>query len=180
MYLDTAGDKPVEAYAIRLARGHLDAKQKGVLREAASLRNLGRVVIPNMIWDKPGKLHPDELLLVKKYPEYGYRMLMQIDDFEEVAKLIYCHQEQFNGAGYPRRLQGEQIPLGARILSVAAAIDASTSDRPYRQARSFAAASEEILRWAGQQFDPKIANAFRNIPEAFWAQAKLHPEWVHD
>src|SRR5689334_5483466 len=115
MYLDTNGDKRVEAYAIRLARGQLDSKQKDVLRAAASLRNLGRVVVPN-IWHKPGKLDPDELAIVRKYPEYGYRMLIQIDGFEEVSQLIYCQQERFDGTGYPRGLKDEQIPLGARIF----------------------------------------------------------------
>ena len=99
MYPDSESNKRETAYAVRLARGFVAFSE--LLRQATRLRKLGCVVIPNMLWEKPGRLHPDELSMTRKYPEYGYRMLMQIPGFEPAAELIYCQQEHFDGTGYP-------------------------------------------------------------------------------
>ena len=81
---------------------------------------------------------------------------------------MYSHQEHYDGSGYPRKLKGEQIPLGARIFAVADTLDAITSDRPYRKATSFAAARLEIKRCAGTQFDPKVVEVYLSLPDQLW------------
>src|SRR5512142_3203821 len=86
----------------------------------------------------------------------------------DAAEIVHAHQERFDGTGYPRGLKGDEIPLGARIFSIADTLDAITSDRPYRAAQSVQAAQEEIKRWAGRQFDPKIVDVFLRMPESIW------------
>jgi len=81
---------------------------------------------------------------------------------------VYSHQEKFDGSGYPRQLKGEQIPLGARIFSVADTLDAITSDRIYRPAQTLQAAQEEIKKWAGRQFDPEVVKVFLEMPDNIW------------
>ena len=87
---------------------------------------------------------------------------------QEAANIVYSHEERFDGIGYPRGLKGEEIPLGARIVAVAATFDAITSDHPGRQAESVQAARDEIDRCSGGQFDPKVVETFLNMPEGIW------------
>ena len=97
---------------------------------------------------KPGKLHAEEQKVMREHCARGYQMLRKIPFLQEAAEIVYSHQEHYDGSGYPRRLKGEQIPLGARIFAVADTLDAITSDRPYRKATSFAAAraGDQALR----------------------------------
>ena len=81
---------------------------------------------------------------------------------------VASHEEWFDGTGYPRGLKGEEIPLGARIFSIADTLDAITSDRPYRPAQKLSAAKEEILKWSGRQFDPEIVKLFLTMPDNIW------------
>jgi len=90
----------------------------------------------------------------------------------DAAEIVLAHQEFFDGSGYPRQLRGEQIPLGARIFSIADALDAMISDRPYRRALPMSHAREEIRRCAGTQFDPKIVDVFLSIPEQHWSELR--------
>ena len=85
---------------------------------------------------------------------------------------MFSHQEHFDGSGYPRGLVGQQIPIGARIFAVADTLDAITSDRPYRKARSFDTAREEVLRCSGTQFDPTVVEAFLKIPNEVWQELR--------
>jgi HD-GYP domain-containing protein (c-di-GMP phosphodiesterase class II) len=106
---------------------------------------------------------------MRKHPEYGYRMLNRASFLRAAADLVYSHHERYDGNGYPRGLKGEEIPLGARIFSVADAYDAMTSGRPYRAAISPADALAELERCAGTQFDPVVVRAFRRslgLPDA--------------
>ena len=98
----------------------------------------------------------------------GYQMLRKIPFLAEAAEIVYAHQENWDGSGYPRGLKGEQIPLGARIFALADTLDAITSDRPYRSARPFPVARDEIVLWSGRQFDPEVVHAFLNMPETIW------------
>jgi len=98
----------------------------------------------------------------------GYQMLRKIPFLQEAAEIVYSHQEHYDGSGYPRKLKGEQIPLGARIFAVADTLDAITSDRPYRMGTSFAAARLEIKRCAGTQFDPKVVEVYLSLPDQLW------------
>jgi len=98
----------------------------------------------------------------------GYQMLKKIPFLTEASDIVYSHQERFDGTGYPRKLKGNEIPLGARIFSIADTLDAITSDRPYRPAQSLKAAREEIARWSGKQFDPEIVKVFLEMPDKIW------------
>jgi HD-GYP domain-containing protein (c-di-GMP phosphodiesterase class II) len=102
----------------------------------------------------------------------GYQMLRKIPFLHEAANIVYCHQERYDGSGYPRGLKADQIPLGARIFAVADTFDAITSDRPYRAAQSISAARREIQRHAGRQFDPEVVETFLSISEDLWQELR--------
>ena len=102
----------------------------------------------------------------------GYQMLRKIPFLAEAADIVYSHQERYDGTGYPRGLKGTEIPMGARIFSVADTLDAITSDRPYRAAQSVEAAREEIARWADRQFDPDVVKAFLAMPARIWEELR--------
>jgi HD-GYP domain-containing protein (c-di-GMP phosphodiesterase class II) len=99
-------------------------------------------------------------------------MLRKIPFLSGAAEIVFCHQEHFDGSGYPSGLAGRDIPVGARIFAVADTLDAITSDRPYRKARSFDAAREEVLRCSGTQFDPAVVEAFLKIPNELWQELR--------
>src|SRR3984957_17901309 len=141
----------VTAYTIALARG-------------AFLHDVGKMAIPDAILLKPGRLTLDEQTTMREHCERGYQMLRKIPYLREAAEIVYSHQEHFNGSGSPRGLRGEEIPLGARIFAVADALDAITSDRPYRSATSFATARREIRKNTGTQFDPQVVEVFLAMP----------------
>jgi HD-GYP domain-containing protein (c-di-GMP phosphodiesterase class II) len=138
------------------------------IRQGAILHDVGKIGVPDAILKKPGKLNPDEWEEMKRHPEMGYRMLQHIHFLEPALDIVLSHQERWDGSGYPRGLRGEEIPLGARIFAVVDTFDAMTSDRPYRPALSIQAAREEVARFAGIQFDPKIAEVFLSIPDETW------------
>ena len=126
------------------------------------------MAIPDKILNKPGKLEVEEMTIMKEHAYHGYQIVKKIPFLADVAEIVYSHQEWFNGEGYPRHLKGNEIPLGARIFSVADTFDAITSDRPYRPAQSFAAARTEIAKFAGRQFDPEIVKVFLEMPDKIW------------
>jgi len=99
-------------------------------------------------------------------------MLRKIPFLAGAAEIVYCHQEHFDGSGYPSGIRGHEIPIGARVFAVADTLDAITSDRPYRRARSFDAAREEILRCSGTQFDPSVVEVFLKIPNELWQELR--------
>jgi HD-GYP domain-containing protein (c-di-GMP phosphodiesterase class II) len=102
----------------------------------------------------------------------GYHMLRKIPFLAEAAEIVFSHQEHYDGNGYPSRLRGAEIPIGARMFAVADALDAITSDRPYRRARNFDVAREEILRCSGTQFDPGVVEVFLKIPNDLWHELR--------
>jgi putative nucleotidyltransferase with HDIG domain len=143
-----------------------------VLARAAFLHDIGKMAIPDRILRKPGPLDNDEKTIMRTHCEIGFNMLIKIPFLRDAAEIVLAHQEFFDGTGYPRGLRGEQIPLGARIFSLADAMDAMISDRPYRKALPMSHAREEIRRCAGTQFDPKIVEVFLSIPEKHWAELR--------
>jgi len=143
-----------------------------VLARAAFLHDIGKMAIPDSILRKPGPLDNDEKTIMRTHCEIGYNMLTKIPFLRDAAEIVLAHQEFFDGTGYPRGLRGEQIPLGARIFSLADAMDAMISDRPYRKALPMSHAREEIRRCAGTQFDPKIVEVFHSIPEQHWVELR--------
>ena len=148
------------------------------IRRGAILHDVGKIGISDTILRKPGKLDAAEWDEMKKHPEMGYRMLQQIRFLAPALDIVYCHQERYDGTGYPRGLRGDAIPLGARIFAVVDTFDAMTSDRPYRAALTIAAAREEVRKFSGTQFDPQVAAAFLSIDAAQWTaiRERVHAE----
>ncbi len=161
--------KRVTAYTIALARASgLSAAEIRTVARGAFLHDVGKMAIPDAILLKPGRLSMDEQAVMREHCARGYQMLRKIPFLQEAAEIVFSHQEHYDGSGYPRGLKGEEIPLGARIFAVADAMDAITSDRPYRRANSFAAARREIRGCSGTQFDPKVINVFMDMPDRLW------------
>jgi diguanylate cyclase (GGDEF)-like protein/putative nucleotidyltransferase with HDIG domain len=150
----------VSELAARIAlRLGLDPEQVELTRLAGSLHDLGKLAIPEEILRKDGTLTDSERLVLERHPQIGFRMLDSLG-VDPVADIVLHHHERWDGTGYPDRLIGDQIPLGARIIFVADAYDAMTSDRVYRPKRSSKAALAELRRCAGTQFEPRIVAAF--------------------
>ena len=181
--------KRVTAFTIALARGAgIPAKQIPTIARGAFLHDIGKMAIPDAILLKPSKLKGDEQRIMREHCARGYQMLRKIPFLQEAAEIVYSHQEHYDGSGYPRKLKGEQIPLGARIFAVADTLDAITSDRPYRKAATFAQARAEIKRCAGTQFDPEVVEVYLSLPDQLWEDlraeitqqgkkiAPLHPD----
>jgi putative nucleotidyltransferase with HDIG domain len=160
----------VTVFTIAIAKAMgLSKEQIDVIARGAFLHDIGKMAIPDAILRKPGKLDANEVTIMQEHCYHGYQILKRIPFLKEAAEIVYAHQERFDGTGYPRQLKGEDIPLGARIFSVADTLDAITSDRPYRAAQSLTAAREEIKVWSGRQFDPEVVTIFLSMPEKMWS-----------
>ncbi|MDQ3856948.1 MAG: diguanylate cyclase, partial [Actinomycetota bacterium] len=146
------------------ARLGLDPEQVELLRLAGSLHDVGKLAIAEDILRKPGPLNEAERVVLERHPHIGFRMLDSLG-IEPVATWVLHHHERWDGGGYPDRLARDEIPLGARILFVADAYDAMTTDRIYRGRLSHEAALHELERCAGTQFDPDVVAAFRTVLE---------------
>src|SRR5579872_4109880 len=161
--------KRVTAYTIALARAMgISPAEIKVIARGAFLHDIGKMAIPDEILRKPGKLTPEEQDVMREHCARGYQMLRKIPFLAEAAEIVFCHQEHFDGSGYPSGLQHEEIILGARLFAVADTLDAITSDRPYRPAQPFQAAREEIARFSGTQFDPSVVEVFLSMPGTIW------------
>lgn len=141
----------------------LSDAQLNELALLSTLHDIGKIGISDNILNKPGKLTPEEWIDMKKHPEIGFRIAMSTPDLVPIAEYILTHHERWDGSGYPQGIKGEEIPLLSRIIAVADAYDAMTADRPYRKALSNEIAIQEIMKNAGTQFDPKIAELFLEL-----------------
>jgi len=130
------------------------------IERAGILHDIGKLAVPDAILSKPGPLAADEWVEMRRHPDVGYHMVRDVPFLGRAAEIVRAHHERFDGAGYPRNLKGDRIPLGARIFAVVDAYDAMTSDRPYRLARSHQEALEEIRNQVGSQFDPVVVAPF--------------------
>jgi HD-GYP domain-containing protein (c-di-GMP phosphodiesterase class II) len=133
------------------------------VRHAAELHDIGKVAVPSAILDKPGKLDADEWEFIARHTIIGERILGAAIALRPVATLVRASHEHYDGNGYPDGLRGDEIPLGARIVSVCDAYDAMTSDRPYQRALGHDEALAELHRCAGTQFDAAVVEAFCRV-----------------
>jgi len=165
--------KRVTAYTIALARAMgISPIEIKVIARGAFLHDIGKMAIPDEILRKPGTLTPEEQEVMREHCTRGYHMLRKIPFLCGAAEIVLTHQEHYDGGGYPAGLRGGEIPIGARIFAVADTLDAITSDRPYRKARTFDAAREEILRCSGTQFDPGVVEMFLKMPGELWNELR--------
>ena len=147
----------------RLLANELDWDQEQLedLEFGAILHDIGKIYVPEAVLQKEGKLSDEEMDDMRKHPEVGAHMIKDIPYLASAAPMVLYHHERWDGNGYPEGLSGEEIPMGARVLSVADAFDAMTSNRPYRDALSSEVAYQEILNCSGTQFDPQIVEAMK-------------------
>jgi putative two-component system response regulator len=159
----------VQNYSLFLAKvmGLGSAEQED-LAKGSLLHDIGKIGISDNILLKPAKLTEVEWQEMKKHPKLGRAIIEEIPFLQGAAQVIQAHHERYDGSGYPLGLQGEQIPLGARIFALADTLDAMTSDRPYRRALPFAAVQAEVEQCSGSQFDPEIAAAFLGVGQQQW------------
>ena len=172
--------KRVTAYTIALARAMgISPADIRVIARGAYLHDIGKMAIPDEILRKPDKLNAEEQKIMRDHCTQGYQILRKIPFLSEAAAIVYTHQEHFDGTGYPSALRGAEIPIGARIFAVADALDAITSDRPYRKASGFDIARSEILRCSGTQFDPAVVEVFLKIPDELWHELRTEINSQH-
>jgi HD-GYP domain-containing protein (c-di-GMP phosphodiesterase class II) len=167
---ETAGhSRRVTLYSLEIAgRLNFSNDQLKQLERGANLHDIGKIGIPDSILLKPGKLTPEETAIMRTHVRIGYDLMSRVAFLASAAEIVLTHQEFYDGTGYPQGLAGEEIPLGARVFSVADTMDAMMSDRPYRQGRSYAVARAEIQHESGRQFDPHVVATFLAIPEETW------------
>lgn len=153
--------KRVSEYALAIAEAlHLEPLELSRLETCALLHDVGKIGVSDEILNKPSKLTDEELEVVKRHPELGATIAGRVRQLTSCVAGILHHHERFDGTGYPEGLEGENIPLESRILTVADAFAALTSDRPYAEALSCEAALKKIRQGAGTQFDPKLVEVF--------------------
>ena len=157
----TAGHtKRVAHYGVLIAKemGFKDEKLED-LQRASMLHDIGKIVIPDSVLLKPGKLNPLEYEIIKEHVEVGYQLLKDVDIYKNIAKIVRYHHERYDGSGYPFGLKGDKIPILSQIMAVADAFDAMTTNRIYKAKKSIEETIEELKTLSGKQFHPKIVNA---------------------
>ncbi len=180
-----AHDLSTSAHAYRLvSMAEATARKLGFSSEklyqihlGALLHDIGKVGVPDIILRKPGALTNEEWVEMRKHPEIGRQILDQVGGtFSQISDIVAAHHERWDGKGYPDGLSGENIPLGARIITVVDAYDAMTSRRVYREPMSIETARAELLRCSGQQFDPRVVEAFLSVLDEQHAESPLEAE----
>ncbi|MDA2920181.1 response regulator [Desulfobacterota bacterium AH_259_B03_O07] len=163
----------VTKYALILAKkmGVADS-DLAVIAKGALLHDIGKIGIPDNILLKPEKLTEQEMEIMRRHPYYGYKLLKKIKFLEQEAEIVVSHHENYDGTGYPEKISGKEIPLGARIFSIVDTLDAMTTSRSYSQAISFEEAIELINQASARQFDPEVIKAFIKIPKEKWIKAR--------
>ena len=158
----------VAVYSEILARGLAlpDAEVRRIV-QAGVMHDVGKIGVRYDMLNKPGKLTPEEVAVFRQHPEKGKRILEPVPCLHGLIDGCWCHHEWFDGGGYPRGLAGQNIPLLGRVVAIADAYDAMTSDRAYRRALSHEVAVSEIERCSGTQFDPELGSAFVKLVEAW-------------
>jgi putative nucleotidyltransferase with HDIG domain len=159
----------VTVYARRLAQQlGLSAAEARSIEQGVLLHDIGKIGIPDELLRKQGQPSESERLLMQRHPEIGYRILSSIKFLKNAAQLVLHHHERYDGNGYPRRLKGDEICLGARVFAIADALDDLTSNRPFQAAMSIEAAIPRIESMAGAKLDPAFVSEFLKIPVSEW------------
>ncbi|HUX13109.1 MAG TPA: HD-GYP domain-containing protein [Spirochaetia bacterium] len=159
----------VAHYASDIAgRLGLSARTVRTVYLGAIVHDVGKIAVSDLILNKPDKLTADEYDVMKQHTVEGHRILSCIEDVEAVATVALCHQEKWDGSGYPRGLLGEEIPIEARIVTVADVWDALTTDRPYRLAYALGDAMDTMRTERGRIFDPLILDLFLDEQESLY------------
>jgi HD-GYP domain-containing protein (c-di-GMP phosphodiesterase class II) len=159
--------KRVATHTLLLAAHHYQRTED--LREVywgSLLHDIGKIGVPDSVLLKPGPLTAEEWMIMREHPRNGQAILSKLPFLSMAGQLVLCHEERFDGSGYPAGLKGDAIPLPARLFAVIDTLDAMTFDRPYRKALPFDVAKAEILRMAGSQFDPQAVATFLIEEEA--------------
>jgi HD-GYP domain-containing protein (c-di-GMP phosphodiesterase class II) len=149
-----------EAIARRL---EWEDERLDLLQIGGPLHDIGKLAISDEVLGKPGRLDDSELAQIREHPRLGARLLLRLAAFRGALPYVLYHHERWDGTGYPTGRAGEEIPVEARVLAVADAFDAMTSDRPYRPALSHREALDEVERCSGSQFDPTIVDIFLEL-----------------
>lgn len=144
------------------------------MRYGGVLHDIGKIGVDEAIIRKPGPLTPEETAQMRRHPEIGAQIISQMRFARDVQPIILGHHEYWDGSGYPRGLKNEEIPVGARIITIVDAYDAMTTDRPYRAALSDAEAILRLKAGRGSQFDPEMLDVFLDLI----ASGQLLPERV--
>jgi putative nucleotidyltransferase with HDIG domain len=170
----TAGhSRRVMTYAVQIAKLVGCSKEEvHSIALGALLHDIGKIAIPDAILMKTRALTGEESEAMRTHVIAGYNLLNCIGFLADASQIVLAHHEHFDGTGYPQGLAGAEIPLGARVFAVADTLDVMTSDRPYHQATSFAAAREEIILQSGRQFDPVVVSAFSSTDAATWEEIR--------
>jgi len=151
----------VTRYSLAIAEEmKLSTREREKLNIAALLHDVGKIGIDTHILRKPGRLSEEEYFLIKQHPVMGANIMAPIRQLSDVVPLMRHHHEFFDGTGFPDRIKGKEIPLGARIICVADTFDAMTSDRPYQKAMEVGYVVDRIKEWSGTRFDPEVVEAF--------------------
>lgn len=149
----------------------LDDSEIDTIVTAASLHDVGKIGVSDPVLLKQGRLTDEEFGEIKKHPEYGWMVLRNIDGLKDASLIVLHHHERVDGRGYPGRLAGQSIPIGARIIAVADAYDAMTTSRPYRKAQPVEFALSELAGGARTQFDGDVVEAFLDYMQLETARA---------
>lgn len=161
----------VTAYGMEIARAvGVSVADTRDLEFGFLLHDIGKLGIPDAILYKPGPLNDTERALMTQHPVIGAQIVEGIEFLASATAVVRSHHERWDGSGYPDGLAGEDIPLAARVFSVADVLDALTSDRPYRHASPLSVAREMIVAGSGTQFDPHVIEAFESIPDRRFEQ----------
>lgn len=155
----------------------LNAQQTRLVADAALLHDIGKLGIPDEVLNKTEPLTDDEFELIRLHPLLGASMLARIPGTTQLASVVLAHHERWDGRGYPFGIEGDEIPLEARIIFVCDAFDAMTTERPYGRVQTIEEAMDELERCEGQQFDPRVVAAMRRLQDS-GALEPLRPQRV--
>lgn len=166
--------KRVAAHTLLLATHHFtDTTDLREVYWGSLLHDIGKIGVPDAILLKPDRLTEAEWQIMREHPANGHRILQNLPFLSMAANIVQCHEERFDGSGYPEGLRGAEIPLAARLFAVIDTLDAMIFDRPYRKGLGFDVAKAEILRMSGIQFDPEAVETFLREEDALREMAAM-------